>query len=237
MSFNLPPVLCIGRSVAFRHKSTRWSIRYIVSPVLCAHRLGSKSNARVEYVPRRMNQRSLGPPRSVGWRLRLADSHSAILLERPIHLRMWIWLSKLGRPWPLWGSMGEVYKFCFPFLIIVYSYFISLGKTTLAKVLTGLYDYEGSLLIDGIEAKTYKRESLYKYMTVCPQNIVAFPLTIRENIGLGKVGDMDDTDSIMRAVRRGGAEEVIKTHGLNKILAQVLCCFWIPEHLITVSFW
>jgi len=95
------------------------------------------------------------------------------------------------------------------------------GKTTLAKVLTGLYEYEGSLLIDGVEAKTYQRESLYRYMTVCPQNFAVFPLSIRENIGIGEVDEIDNDVAIMRAVKRGGAEEVVKTSGLDSTLVQV----------------
>ncbi|KAG8783445.1 hypothetical protein FRC16_002363 [Serendipita sp. 398] len=95
------------------------------------------------------------------------------------------------------------------------------GKSTLAKVLTGLYEYEGSLLIDGVEARTYQRESLHKFMTVCPQNFAVFPLSIRENIGLGEVKDIDDVPAIMQAVKKGGAEEVIRVHGLDKHLSGI----------------
>jgi len=95
------------------------------------------------------------------------------------------------------------------------------GKSTLAKVLTGLYDYDGSLLIDGIEAKTYQRESLHRYMTVCPQNFAVFPLSIRENVGIGEVEEIENDAAIMEAVKRGGAEEVIRNSGLESTLVQV----------------
>jgi ATP-binding cassette subfamily B protein len=85
-----------------------------------------------------------------------------------------------------------------------------------------LYDYEGQLLIDGVEARTYQRESLHRYMTVCPQNFAVFPLSIRENIGIGQVDEIDNDAAIMEAVRRGGAEEVIKVHGLDRSLVQVI---------------
>ncbi|KIM33513.1 hypothetical protein M408DRAFT_19794 [Serendipita vermifera MAFF 305830] len=94
------------------------------------------------------------------------------------------------------------------------------GKSSLAKVLTGLYDYEGSLLIDGVEAKTYRRDSLHRYMTVCPQNFAVFPLSIRENVGIGEIDEIDNDAAIMDAVKRGGADEVIKTSGLDALLVQ-----------------
>lgn len=93
-----------------------------------------------------------------------------------------------------------------------------LGKTTLAKILTGLFDYEGSLQIDGIEASKYTRESLHKYTTVTPQNFCQFPLTIKDNIGVGLVEMIDDLPAIREAARKGGAEEVLKNHGLNGML-------------------
>lgn len=103
------------------------------------------------------------------------------------------------------------------------------GKSTLAKVLTGLYDYEGSLLIDGVEAKSYQRDSLHRYMTVCPQNFAVFPLSIRENVGIGEVDEIDDDDAIMLAVKRGGAEEVIEASGLDSLLVQVCTLLQPPD--------
>jgi ABC-type proline/glycine betaine transport system ATPase subunit len=97
---------------------------------------------------------------------------------------------------------------------------VSPGKSTLAKVLTGLYDYEGSLLIDGVEARTYQRQSLHQYMTVCPQNFAVFPLSLRENVGIGEVGEIDNDAAIMNAVQRGGAEEVVQISGLDSTLVQ-----------------
>jgi len=88
----------------------------------------------------------------------------------------------------------------------------------LAKILTGLFDYEGSLQIDGIEASKYTRESLHKYTTVTPQNFCQFPLTIKDNIGVGLVEMIDDLPAIREAARKGGAEEVLKNHGLNGML-------------------
>ena len=81
-----------------------------------------------------------------------------------------------------------------------------------------MFDYEGSLQIDGIEASKYTRESLHKYTTVTPQNFCQFPLTIKDNIGVGLVEVIDDLPAIREAARKGGAEEVLKIHGLNGML-------------------
>jgi len=81
-----------------------------------------------------------------------------------------------------------------------------------------LFDYEGSLQIDGIEASKYTRESLHKCTTVTPQNFCQFPLTIKDNIGVGLVEMIDDLPAIREAARKGGAEEVLKIHGLNGML-------------------
>jgi ABC-type multidrug transport system fused ATPase/permease subunit len=81
-----------------------------------------------------------------------------------------------------------------------------------------LFDYEGSLQIDGIEASKYTRESLHKYTTVTPQNFCQFPLTIKDNIGVGLVEMIDDLPAIREAARKGGAEEILKNHGLNGML-------------------
>jgi len=81
-----------------------------------------------------------------------------------------------------------------------------------------LFDYEGSLQIDGVEASKYTRESLHKYTTVTPQNFCQFPLTVKDNIGVGLVEMIDDLSAIREAARKGGAEEVLKNHGLNGML-------------------
>lgn len=83
------------------------------------------------------------------------------------------------------------------------------------------FDYEGSLLIDGVEANKYTRSSLHKYTTVTPQAFNPFPLTLRENIGLGQISEIDNLNAIHRAAGRGGAEEVLKVHGLESLLSGV----------------
>lgn len=91
----------------------------------------------------------------------------------------------------------------------------------LSSLTSSSFDYEGSLLIDGIEANKYTRSSLHKYTTVTPQAFNPFPLTLRENIGLGQISEIDNLDAIQRAAGRGGAEEVLKVHGLESLLSGI----------------
>ena len=61
------------------------------------------------------------------------------------------------------------------------------GKTTLVKLILRLYDPQrGKVLIDGIDIKDVKLESLKKQVAIVLQNPILFDTTIAENIALGK---------------------------------------------------
>ncbi len=59
------------------------------------------------------------------------------------------------------------------------------GKSTLLAGLSGLYGYEGSLALEGKEVKDYRCPIGY-----CPASILVFEDTWRENITLGRQGDV-----------------------------------------------
>ena len=59
------------------------------------------------------------------------------------------------------------------------------GKSTLTQLLLRLYDYEGTIKIDGINIKDISLESLRKSIGRVEQDIYLFPRTIRENIAFG----------------------------------------------------
>ena len=59
------------------------------------------------------------------------------------------------------------------------------GKSTLTQLLLRLYDYEGTIKIDGINIKDVSLESLRKSIGRIEQDIYLFPRTIRENIAFG----------------------------------------------------
>ncbi len=81
------------------------------------------------------------------------------------------------------------------------------GKTTLAKVLSGLYRPDsGRVLWDGVEVSSRDPSWIYERVAVLFQDFARFMLTVRENIGLGRVERIDDGEAIGRAAERAGAD-------------------------------
>lgn len=82
------------------------------------------------------------------------------------------------------------------------------GKSTIASLLLRLYDpQEGTISIDGMEIKRYRRESLRHEIGIVLQDSLLFGATIKENISYGKP---DATpEEIEAAARRAHAHEFI----------------------------
>lgn len=82
------------------------------------------------------------------------------------------------------------------------------GKSTIISLLLRLYEIEdGAILIDGINVKDYKRESLRQQIAIVMQDSVMFGASVRENIAYGKVDASDE--EIIRAARAANAHEFI----------------------------
>ena len=84
------------------------------------------------------------------------------------------------------------------------------GKTTLAKVLSGLYRPDsGRMLWDGADVAAHDQSWIYERVAVLFQDFARFMLTVRENIGLGRVEQLDDLESIVRSAERAGADSFV----------------------------
>ncbi|KAL4265122.1 Type 1 protein exporter [Pleurotus pulmonarius] len=84
------------------------------------------------------------------------------------------------------------------------------GKSTILKLIARLYDpCEGEILIDDRDIRTLKLADLRRATSVLFQDYTHFPLSIRDNIGLGDPDNADDEEMIMRAATLGGAKEFI----------------------------
>jgi ABC-type multidrug transport system fused ATPase/permease subunit len=84
------------------------------------------------------------------------------------------------------------------------------GKTTIIKLLTGLYaPSEGRVLLDGRPLSEWGREALFRRVGVVFQDFNRYQFTARENVGFGDVGRLDDDAQLGRAVERGGASPVV----------------------------
>jgi len=82
------------------------------------------------------------------------------------------------------------------------------GKTTLAKVILGLYrPDEGHVYVDGIDLAQVARRDLAQWMGYVPQECVLFAGTIRENIAFAKPDATDD--EIIRAATAARAHALI----------------------------
>jgi ATP-binding cassette subfamily B protein len=84
------------------------------------------------------------------------------------------------------------------------------GKTTLVKLLTRLYEPTGGkILLDGVELKDYDLAELRQCIGVIFQDFVRYETTARENIGYGQVEDLEDSERVEEAARRGGGDTVV----------------------------
>ena len=85
------------------------------------------------------------------------------------------------------------------------------GKTTLAKLMCGLYPPDaGAVVWDGVDVSTVDQDQLREQVTVIFQDFVRYWLTARENIGIGRVGRMNDEAAIKTAARHAGADRFIE---------------------------
>jgi ATP-binding cassette subfamily B protein len=85
------------------------------------------------------------------------------------------------------------------------------GKTTLAKLLARLYEPdEGAVLLDGVDLREYDVGSLHRNIGVIFQDFVRYAFLLRENIGVGEIGAVDDAARIRAAAERSMASDVAR---------------------------
>lgn len=85
------------------------------------------------------------------------------------------------------------------------------GKTTLVKLLTRLYDpTEGQILLDGIDLREYDLDDLYREIGVIFQDFMRYEMTARENIAVGRIEEVNNTDLLKAAADKSMADDVIR---------------------------
>jgi len=95
------------------------------------------------------------------------------------------------------------------------------GKTTIVKLLTRLYDpAAGQILLDGIDLREYDLEDLWRETGVIFQDFMRYDMTAGENIGIGKIEEINNTFRVRSAAQKSLAEQVIRK--LPKNYEQVL---------------
>ncbi|MDP5241428.1 type I secretion system permease/ATPase [Uliginosibacterium sp. 31-16] len=88
---------------------------------------------------------------------------------------------------------------------------IGSGKTTLEKLILGLHEpSEGSVLIDGVDARQIDPAELRRAIGFVPQDITLFFGTLKQNIAMGS--PLADDASILTAAELAGVAEFANAH-------------------------
>jgi ATP-binding cassette subfamily B protein len=84
------------------------------------------------------------------------------------------------------------------------------GKTTLMKLLARLYDpTEGYILLDGIDLREYDVNDFRNEIGVIFQDYVRYDMLVRENIGFGRISEMEDESLVRQAAKRSRASDLV----------------------------
>ena len=84
------------------------------------------------------------------------------------------------------------------------------GKTTIVKLITRLYDpTEGQILLDGVDLRDYDLEDLHREIGVIFQDFMRYEMTARENIAIGRIGEIDNLDLLKSAAQKSMADHTI----------------------------
>ncbi|MGH8588118.1 MAG: ABC transporter ATP-binding protein, partial [Gammaproteobacteria bacterium] len=82
------------------------------------------------------------------------------------------------------------------------------GKTTLTKLLARLYDpTEGRILLDGVDLREYDLESLRRAIGVIFQDFVHYDLRFDENIGVGRITEVQQYLDGLAELSSNGADD------------------------------
>lgn len=92
------------------------------------------------------------------------------------------------------------------------------GKTTLVGALSGIYEYEGSIKLAGIELKEYKNDMIKNFIHIAPGIVEIFNDTLEYNITFKNDGDFEKT------IKSACLEDDIASfkNGKNEILSHSL---------------
>jgi len=99
------------------------------------------------------------------------------------------------------------------------------GKTTITKLLTGLYDeYEGEILINGKELRTYPTSTLKALFSMVYQDFARYEISLSENIALGDISNKVNEKQISEAVNKVALNESVSElkNGMHTPLGKIV---------------
>lgn len=84
------------------------------------------------------------------------------------------------------------------------------GKTTLISLIPRFYDAtEGEVLVDGVNVKNYKFDTLYDKLGYVTQKAVLFAGSVRENVFFGESATLETDEELKNAIELSQAEEFV----------------------------
>jgi ATP-binding cassette subfamily B protein len=84
------------------------------------------------------------------------------------------------------------------------------GKTTLIKLLLRFYEpTQGEILLDGVNINLFEKEAYQQFFGVIFQDFVKYEFTIKENIGIGNIKEIENQPKIEAAAKQSLASEVV----------------------------
>lgn len=87
------------------------------------------------------------------------------------------------------------------------------GKTTLIKLIMGFYrNYEGNILINGIEVRDIDKESLLKEISTLFQDFVKYEASFRENISYSNLDIMSEDEKIKNIANKFNFLDLINSY-------------------------
>jgi len=85
------------------------------------------------------------------------------------------------------------------------------GKTTLTKLLLRFYEpTSGEILLDGININRFDKAKYQEYFGVIFQDFFKYEFTVRENIAIGDISEIDNQSKIENAAQLSLANEVVQ---------------------------
>ena len=97
------------------------------------------------------------------------------------------------------------------------------GKTTLVKLIARLYDpTSGVILLDGVDLRDYDVDDLRREVGVIFQDYMRYDMRVLENIGFGRIEEIDNESRIRRAAAKAYADTVVQSlpEGYNQMLGR-----------------
>jgi len=97
------------------------------------------------------------------------------------------------------------------------------GKSTLAKLICGLLEnYSGTIKLNGMDIPKLNREDLYKYFGIGFQDFTKYSISLKDNIGIGMIEDINNEEEINKAIKKGNLQEIINNlpKGIDTLLGK-----------------